>query len=113
MRVASRFIAIPLTLLLAAQAAWAVPVCDAAMTSTVVPHSMDASHHSGKPAPSGHHVPCQSAVCVTMAACGPLAVTEPAQAPAPGIARATLPPVSQPEFLPSGRQPPDPPPPRA
>ena len=113
MRVGSRFVAFLLALLMVAQAAMAASVCDAAMVGTVVRHEMDASHHSGKPQPPDHRLPCQQTVCVTMAGCGPLALAEPAQALAPGIARPTLQPVPQPEFLPSGLQTPEPPPPRA
>ena len=113
MRVASRFVASLLALLLVAQAAWAVSVCDAARAGPVVHHDMDASHHSGKPQPPEHRLPCQPTVCVTMAGCGPVALAEPAQAPTPGIAGPELQPLPQLKFLPSGLQTPEPPPPRA
>jgi len=112
MRVASQFVALLLAVLLVAQATSAVPECDA-MLDMGAHHGMDSSHHSGRPAPSGHHLPCQAAVCATMTACVQVALAEPAQPPVPQLKHSPLRPVARTGLLPTALRPPEPPPPRA
>ena len=110
MRVTTRFVALLLAVLLVAQAT-AVSECET-MMDMGAHHGMDSSHHPGGSTPAGHHLPCQAAVCATMAACVQVALAEPALPPVPQINYSLLRPVARTGLLPTALRPPEPPPPR-
>ncbi|HWA56300.1 MAG TPA: hypothetical protein VG692_03545 [Gemmatimonadales bacterium] len=118
MKLLARLTALLMAFLLVAQAASAMPGCEAASSPTpahrhAMPDGMPMDHQQQAPVPAGHHATCELDLCAAMSGCGPTALMAewprlaPATATAPGIVafRATSSPV--------GPAAPEPPPPRA